>query len=385
MAAKLVFWISTAALIYAYAGYQIIVWLLAAFARERTAPADRPDRDCEMNVSVIAAVYNEETAIQKRIENLLELDYPREKLEIIVASDGSDDRTVELAERYSGEGVQVLNLKRGGKGPTQNKAVARAQGEILIFTDADTEFDRSFAREVVSCFSQNPRAGCVVGSLGWRAGSSPLSRFTGLYWKTEESLRAMESAVGILAGASGAAMAVRKELWRPMVDALDDSDTVTPLDVVLQGRKVIFAKGAKAYEIPFSSVKSSFRAKVRGVSKAIVMIPRRWGAANLVRHPVYTWRMWSHHFLRWLAPFLMLGSFVSCALLYREGAIYRLAFWGQVCLLLLTLTGWMANRANKNVPVASQLFSLAVVNAGFALGFLKGLTGMAQGLWSTEQ
>lgn len=385
MAAKLIFWIATGAVVYAYAGYQLMIWLLAALVGERDSHQERGGDDCGMTVSVIAAVYNEETVIQKRIENLLVLDYPRDKLEIIVASDGSDDRTVELAGEYRRQGVQVLNLKRGGKGPAQNQAVTGARGEILIFTDADTEFEPAFAREVVRCFSRNPRAGCVAGSLGWRVGSAPFSRFTGLYWKMEERLREMESAIGILAGASGAAMAVRKELWRPMADQLDDCDSVTPIDVVLQGRKVVFAKGARAYEIPFSSIKSSFRAKVRGVSKSIVMIPRRWGFANLFRHPAYTWRMCSHHFLRWMAPFFMLASFASSAFLFREGAFYQLVFWAQVCVLMLTLAGWLANQADKNVPVASQLFSLAVVNAGFAFGFLKGVTGMAQGLWNTEQ
>ena len=179
-------------------------------------------------------------------------------------------------------------------------------------------------------------------------------------------------------------MAVRKDLWRPMADSLDDCDQVTPLDVVLQGYKVVQAEDALAFETPFTTERSSFRAKVRGVSKSIVMIPRRWRSRNLILHPIYTWRLMSHHFARWLAPFFMLASLASSLFLLQVGTIYRLAFWSQVCVLFLILTGWLADKAHKNIPVASQLFSLAVVNAGFAFGFLKGLSGMAEGLWNTD-
>jgi len=139
-----------------------------------------------------------------------------------------------------------------------------------------------------------------------------------------------------------------------------------------------------AHEVPFSTAKSSFRAKVRGVSKTVIMISRRWGIRNLFAHPLYSWRMLSHHFLRWLAPYFLLASFLSSLWLLKEGGLYRGILVAEVLAGLLILTGYFASRFNRHVAIASHLFSFAIVNAGFALGVLKGLAGAARGEYETE-
>ncbi len=384
MPAKVVFWVSAGVIFYAYLGYPLLLKLLALLVPRPKDANSALTLAAGVPVSVIVTAHNEARVIQKRIENLLELDYPRDELEIILASDGSTDSTVQITERYQGQGATVLDLPRMGKGPAQNEAVACARGEIVVLTDADTEFDPGFVRAVVSHFLRDRRTGCVAGNLKWKANSAVPSKFREVSWNLELDLREAESRLGILAGASGAAMAMRKELWRPMTDALDDSDSVAPLDVILQGRRVALATDAIAYDRPFSSSRSDFKSKIRGVSKSMIMIPRRWGFPNVIRHPVISWVLLSHYLARWIGPYFMFAVVISSCLLFRDGATYKAIAAIEGLLGFLVLAGYIADRLNKTLPIASHLFSFANVNAGFAIGILKGALGAARGPFETE-
>jgi cellulose synthase/poly-beta-1,6-N-acetylglucosamine synthase-like glycosyltransferase len=386
MTAQLVFWIAIGTLFYTYAGYHLLLKLIASFI-PRTGALDFASCPGEwVTVSIVVAAHNEERVIERRIENLLHLDYPRAKLDLIVASDGSSDRTNEIASRYLGRGVTLLALDRVGKGPAQDIAVARAKGDIVIFSDADTEFAPDFADVVAGHFRHDARAGALAANLKWKiaSASNPPSRLRELSWKLETDLRETESRLGLLAGVSGAALAFRKELWKPMRLAINDSDSLTPLDVILQGYRVIFARDAIAYEVPFTTAKSDFKAKVRGVSKSMVMIPRRWRPRDWARHPLIAWRTFSHHILRWTAPFAMLTAVLASLFLLRTSIAYQAIGLAEAALALLAVAGYAAARMQRPLAVASMLSSFVVVNAGFALGFLKAVAGAAQGLFESE-
>ncbi|HEV2381485.1 MAG TPA: glycosyltransferase [Terriglobia bacterium] len=386
MTAQLVFWIAIGTLFYTYAGYHLLLKLIASFI-PRTYALDFASFPGEwVTVSIVVAAHNEERVIERRIENLLHLDYPHAKLDLIVASDGSSDRTNEIASSYAGRGVTLLALDRVGKGPAQDIAVARAKGDIVIFSDADTEFAADFANVVAGHFRHDARAGALAANLKWKIASTsnPPSRLRELSWKLETDLRETESRLGLLAGVSGAALAFRKELWKPMRLAINDSDSLTPLDVILQGYRVIFARDAIAYEVPFTTAKSDFRAKVRGVSKSMVMIPRRWRPRDWARHPLIAWRTFSHHILRWTAPFAMLTAVLASLFLLRTSIAYQAIVLAEMALALLAVAGYAAARMQKPLAVASMLSSFVVVNAGFALGFLKAVAGAAQGLFESE-
>ena len=380
MVLKPVFWTSLGLILYTYAGYHLIVKLLATLLPERKRRTTFRSQLESISVSIIVAVHNEERVIQRRIENLLELDYPREKLEIIVASDGSTDRTNEIAERYKVHGITVLNLNRVGKALVHNAAVPMANGRVIVFTDAETEFDRDFISVVARYFAASAQIGCVVGNLIWKDLSTATSKFRELTWKLETDLRRVEGRLGILAGASGAAMAVRKDLWKPMRDAFDDSDSLTPLDVILQGYQVAFAPDAVAYEVPFASASSDFRAKVRSVSRSIVMIPRRWRPIEWAAHPLIMWRTISHHVLRWVAPYCILVFVVSSCCLLNAGVVYCAAFVFEIMSGLLALLAYLSERANqRSATLGSMILLFSVINSGLALGLLKGVTGRAPG------
>jgi len=156
------------------------------------------------------------------------------------------------------------------------------------------------------------------------------------------------------------------------------------LDVVGAGAKVVFAKDVIAYEVPFVSASSDFRAKVRGVSKSITMLRRRWTLRDWLSHPLILWRMLSHHFMRWMSPYVMLVAAVCSFLLLNEGIVYRMIVVGEVLFALLFLIGLSAERFGKRVAVVSQFSMFTIVNAGFALGLLKAILGAARGPFETE-
>jgi len=381
---KVLFWVSVALIFYTYAGYHALLKLISRVIGPRRPRSSSWRGGEDPAVSVVVAAYNEERVIEQRIGNLLGLDYPRDKVEIVIASDGSTDRTAELASRFGGEQVRVLELKRRGRAVAHNEGVAAARGEIIVFTDADVIMDPSFIRAVVDRFQGDERVGCVVGKLRWRSDGTPTGAFRAFYWKWETDLKETEGRLGILASGCGPAMAARKALWKPMSDPVDDCDSVTPLDVILQGHRVVFAEEAIAYDVPFGSARGDFKSKVRGVSKTVEMIPRRWGLRGVATHPLITWQLVSHHFLRWLCPFFLAGAMASSWFLAGEGGFYGAVVILEGLAALLLALGYAGERVKRHIKVASGFYSLAVVNAGFAVGVLKGVIGAAQGPYETE-
>lgn len=384
MPVKVLFWLSAALIAYTYAGYHLLLGVLAWFAPRRAGFVAARKNLPLPSASVIVAAYNEERVIAHRIENLLGLDYPRDKLQIVVASDGSTDGTARIAERYGSEGVTVLDLPRAGKALAQNAAAARCSGELIVFTDADSEFDPGFLKAAVASFDEDPRVGCVVGNLSWRDLRSGNAVLKGWYWRFETSLRCLESRLGILAGGTGAGMVLRRSLWRPMTSPLDDTDSVTPLHVVDQGYRVVFAPDARVTDEAFALTRSEYGAKIRGVSKTVDMIWRHWGVRGCVAHPVITWRLVSHHFLRWVSPLIAVVFLVCSALLWRSGGVYTAAAAGEVLLLAIVAVGYVAEKRHVYVSIASPLYSFAAVNAGMGVGFFKAVFRRAKGLWETE-
>lgn len=335
-------------------------------------------------VSVIISAYNEEKVIRKRIENILNIDYPRDLMEIIIVSDGSSDRTADIAHQYRNRGVITIDMKRSGKAIAQNRGVARAGGDIIVFTDADSSFDHRFIRAIVRRFRENPEAGCVIGNLEWKEGASAVARLRKSLWKIETDLRSTESRLGILAGGTGAGMAVLRRLWKPMEHSTDDTDSITPLDVIKQGYKVVFASDAIVSDVSFTQVKSEFNAKVRGVSKTLVMVFNRWSFRDWVRHPLITLRMASHHFLRWLLVFIIVPVIIGSFFLFNEGLFYQALLFCEILAGVSIVIGIIAEHLNRHLFLISTLYSFAAINAGMAVGFMKAITGRVKGPWETE-
>ncbi|MDP8988919.1 MAG: glycosyltransferase family 2 protein [Acidobacteriota bacterium] len=312
-------------MIYVLAGYPLLLrWL----ALHRPRPIQR--RPFEPSVSLIIVVYNGERFLEAKLQSVLALAYPADKLEIIVASDGSTDRTEEIAERFAAQKVSLLRLPRGGKPAALNTAIGKARGEILVLTDVRQPLEPSSVARLLENFA-DPRVGVASGKLLIRAGASQKEADIGLYWRFETWMRETLSSVDSMFGATGPFYAIRRTLTVPIpTDALLD-DVYLPLAAYFQGYRLVMDSRARAYDIP-TSLETEFRRKIRtlaGNYQILRAYPALLGPRN---------RMWLHFmsykFGRLLLPWLLLilaaASFGLSApwrgaVLTGQGVFYGLA------------------------------------------------------------
>jgi cellulose synthase/poly-beta-1,6-N-acetylglucosamine synthase-like glycosyltransferase len=370
--------VSLLGLFYVYAGYGLALRVAAAFVRARPAP--EPAGNEWPRLTVLVTAFNEERAIAERIANILACDYPAHRLELVVASDGSTDATDSIVQGARDPRVRLFRPgARGGKSMTQNLAVSTANGDIVVFTDADTVFDRKFLLEISRPFLSE-EVGAVDGHLGFQRGDDgDLGASQGYYWRYELSLRELESRLGLLAVSSGACMAVRRALLRPLPADVGE-DCVVPLDVVEQGRRVVHAAGALAFDRMQATPAGELRARTR-------MTLRNWKGTwlhaqllNPLRRPGYAWALWSHKLLRWLSPFMLVLATLACVALAGDSAFFAFLAAGFGVFYVLGLVGWWAVRRGPSIPVAGTVFSFLLANAGF----LFGVVGAARGLSVTR-
>jgi cellulose synthase/poly-beta-1,6-N-acetylglucosamine synthase-like glycosyltransferase len=373
-----VFWLSVAAVVYAYVGYAALISVAARlFGRRAAGPrAATVDEDLPC-VSLLICAHNEEAVIDARIRNALATDYPWEKLEIVVASDGSYDATTAIVRRYAHRGVRLLHdPQRRGKAATINAVVPKLTGEIIVFSDANTEVDPTAVRRLVGWFV-DPAIGAVCGRLVL---SDPATgaNADGIYWRYETFLKRCEGGLGALLGANGAIYATRRELFVPIPPGTIIDDFVIPLLSKLKhGRAIVYDHAAVAREETAADVRAEFRRRARigaGGFQAIGLLwrlsdPRRgWVALAFVSHKV----------LRWCGPFFMIGAAAASALLARR-AFYRQALLMQACFYMVSLVGafWPV-RLPRLLRVA-QLFT--GMNAALLVGFWRWWNGLQGATW----
>ncbi|MBI5190981.1 MAG: glycosyltransferase family 2 protein [Nitrospirae bacterium] len=367
---SIVFWSCAGLVVYVYAGYYLCLRLLYAFRTVRVAfdPGYFP------KVSVIVTSLNEERNIEARIKNLLELDYPDDKLEIIIGSDGSTDRTVEIASRYVGQGVVVHDFKvNRGRAAVHNDSVRSATGEIMVFTDAETSFDRGFLRQVVKYYA-DPKVGAVSGSLTYISRGNEFASAEGFYFKFEKMLRNLESRVGILTSGTGACFTIRKSLYREL-PGTEDVDFALPIDCIKKGFRAHIEPEAVAYDFPPGTVKGVMKARSRMTAKAFSGLMRLCGLTFWFKHPMAGWGLMSRKILRWFTGFFMAGALVTNVALAGHGGIYTLALMLQAAFYGLYVAGWALNRAGMQARLPSWAFIFVTANVGMSLGILKALTG----------
>lgn len=367
------FCLSMFCLYYIYDGYlrflQLACMLLSS-KEERFEYADLPP------LTVLLTVCNEASEIAERICDILDADYPREKLQILVASDGSNDGTEEIIAGISDECVQLYRSgARLGKTETQNRAMSLATGEIIVFTDAGTRFRRDFLRRIAAPFAM-PDVGAVDGHLLFLMDSeSGIAASQGYYWNYELRLRQAESRLGILAVVSGACVAIRKSLFRPMNPTIGE-DCLLPLNVAMSGYRVVHAPDAIAMDRMDRGAREEFRARVR-------MTLRNWQGTwayphllNPLRHPGYAFALWSHKILRWLSPFFLLTAALCAVVGAALGmSSMKIATMFVGAFILAAAIGWRSEGRNFNMPGAGTMYSFLLANAGFLVGVIKALRG----------
>jgi hypothetical protein len=328
---KLAFWLSAGLLVYAQAGYGVLLAALARLARPAPAPPAPPAEP--PTVSLIVPAYAEEAVIAAKVANARALDYPPERLEVVVACDGAPDATAERA-RTAGADV-VLELPHGGKIRAQDAAVERSQSDIVAFSDANAIWERDALMHLVAPFA-DPAVGYVCGQVQFvnEAGTNQ----EGLYWRYEMWLRALESRLASVTGGNGAIYATRREDYL-VVDPVMGHDLSFPFNMVKRGRRAVYAATARATEKMVPSIEGEFARKRRMMSHAWPIVVRGGLLSPRGYPPLYALMIASHRALRYASPFLHLVAFAANAALLGEGWIYAAAFALQCALLLAALAG----------------------------------------------
>jgi cellulose synthase/poly-beta-1,6-N-acetylglucosamine synthase-like glycosyltransferase len=324
----IIFWASAGLLLYAQFGY----WaLLAVFARLRPSAPRMTGTDEQPTVSVIVPAYAEQDVIARRVSNLRALDYPREKLQLIVACDGSPDDTAERA-RAAGADL-VLELPRGGKIRAQDAAVERSENAIVAFSDANASWEPGALKHLVAPFS-NPRVGYVCGDV--RFITERGTNQEGVYWRYEMALRALESRVRSVTGGNGAIYATRREAYL-VVDPIMGHDLSFPFNMVKRGWLAVYAHAAHAREKMVPTIEGEFARKRRMMSHMWPIVLRGGMLSPRGYDPLYALMILSHRFLRYISPFLHVIALATSIALLGHGWVYTAAVAIQVAILLAAL------------------------------------------------
>ena len=320
------FWISLAALAWTHVLYPAFAALLARIAPRRVAKAD-----IEPTVTVVIAAYNEESVIARRIENLLALDYPAERLQIVVSSDASSDRTEEIALEFTA--VQVISNPRGGKVAAQDRAVRQTDSEIVAFSDANCTWSPDALRVLVRAFA-DPGVAYVCGQL--RILDAEGGNKEGVYWSYEMKQRSAESQLGSVTGGNGSIYAVRRSDYIE-VDPRFGHDLSLPYLMVQHGRRAVYEPGAQAFEKPTPSNETEYRRKVRMFEHCWLIVLR----GKMLRRlgPLYLLEIVSHRLLRYGSGILHLILLATSIALFSHGWLYAVVLAGQLGLLAAAAVG----------------------------------------------
>jgi cellulose synthase/poly-beta-1,6-N-acetylglucosamine synthase-like glycosyltransferase len=373
---SVVFWICVAAVAYAYVGYPT---LLAVFARLFGKRQVTPSEDALPTVTIVVAAHNEESVIEERVRNLLALDYPADRIEILIASDGSTDRTCDLVRRFVDDRIRLLDFGANrGKSAVLNDALSLARGEVVVMSDANTMMDPAAARRLARWF-RDPSVGVVCGRLVL-VDSATGSNADGLYWKFETYLKRWEARLGALLGANGAIYAIRRSLFPELPQRIAVDDFVIPLLARLRhGCGLVYEPMAIATEETPPEMRSEFSRRSRIGAGGFQSLSLLWPLIN----PMQGWIAFaflSHKVLRWICPFFLLGAAATSLLLISE-PLYRGALLAQVMLYAAAVAGffWPAFGARFRAARLPAMF--AAMNLALLAGFFLWASGRQGGVW----
>jgi glycosyltransferase involved in cell wall biosynthesis len=366
------FWACLILVAYAYAGYPALAWF-AARVRPR---AWKRDEEYLPPITLAISAHNEAEILPAKLENTLALDYPQERLQALVVSDGSDDGTADIVAKFPR--IEICETgERVGKSEALNRAWPRVEGEVVVFSDANVMYENDALRKFARNFS-DPRVGCVCGELRYRDARTPSSRGESLYWLYESRLREWEGRRGALLSPNGTLFAVRRELFRPLSPRAAN-DFQTAEDAAEQGAWVVYDRGVRAWEGGISGHREEFLRKARIIAGCAEVAFLRLGRMR----PARTLRMLSHKILRWLVPLFLGGMLAGSAAFAPAHPGWAFALGMQVlfygCALLGIFPGF------RRVPLFYLPLYFVVVNAASVVGLWRFATRTQKPAWESPR
>jgi cellulose synthase/poly-beta-1,6-N-acetylglucosamine synthase-like glycosyltransferase len=367
----IVFWVAAALLVYTQVGYVLLLALLARLHRPRPTTSWEGEPPA---ITAVVAAYNEQGVISQRIANLRSLDYPRNLMQVIVASDGSTDGTASRA-RAAGADL-VLELPRGGKIRAQDAAVAQAAGELLVFSDANAVWERDALKRLVAAFG-DARVGYACGDVTFTDDGG--TNQEGLYWRYEMWVRRMESALSSVTSGNGAIYATRRESYLH-VDPLAGHDLSFPFNMVKRGWRAIYVTDARATEKMAPSIEGEFARKRRMARRTWPTVFRSGLLSPRGYSPLYALMIFSHRILRYLVPFLHVLALAANIVLVGQGPVYVITLILQ---LALFLGAAVAPLAPARLLLVARYY--VVTNWALAAGLWDWLRGERSPVWETVE
>jgi cellulose synthase/poly-beta-1,6-N-acetylglucosamine synthase-like glycosyltransferase len=376
IAVELVFWLSAAALFYAYVGYPMLIAAISSLrprAVKRAAYAPK--------VSLIIAAFNEEKGLHAKLENTLALDYPRELLEVMVASDCSTDRTDEIVGEFASRGVLLhRQAERRGKTAAQNAAVEKASGEIIVFSDATSHYKSDVLKTIMPSFADQS-VGCVGGRLIYvDRQETGVGRGAKSYWGYENFLKRHESRAGSLIGVSGCLYAVRRSAYVPLEDDAC-SDFIIATKMVEQGLRAVFEPDAICTEETNQRPANEMKMRVRVIAQTLSDLWRNRAMMNPFRSGLFAWQLFSHKVMRYFVPFFLLSLLAASGMLSLSSPLYRMIFLLQALGYSCAIVSWLLEKSGVRSRVLALPHYFVLANVASVVALFKFLRGEKYARW----
>ncbi len=370
---QLLFWASLFLIISSYLGYPLFLVILTLFIKK---PYEK--KDIEPSVTLLIPAHNEERVIKNKIENTLTLDYPKNKLEVIIILDECTDKTKDILSSYIKDNIKIIEQKpRKGKMAALNMAIAKASGEIILFSDANSIYKKDVIRKIIRNF-KDARIGCVCGELRYKNSPDGDKEVEGVYWKYERFLKIRESLLQSLLVVNGSIYAIRKELFEEVEESLAD-DFVIPMRIAKKGYGLVYEPEARATEKPSESIKDEFNRKVRITSqgiKAFFLIFGTIFSSGLLRVLQFIF----HKLIRWFVFMLLIFIAISNIYLVSYGH-YRVLLGLQIFFYLFAIMGYVFKNKKVKLAIFNIPLYFCIVNLASMVGFIRFISGNVKGPW----
>jgi len=370
----IIFWISIFLIVYTFVGYGFVLFILVKIKGLFTKPFVFKAEYPLPTVTVMVAAYNEEDIIEEKIENTLLLNYPKDKIQLIFITDGSSDRTQEIISGFT-EVTLLHEDVRAGKMAAIKRAIPYINGEITVFTDANTFLNTEAINELVKHY-QNPRVGAVAGEkrILVEEAADASSAGEGFYWKYESKLKKWDYALYSNVGAAGELFSIRTALYQPVESDTIIDDHMIAMRIAEKGSIIAYEPNAYAMETASADVKEELKRKIRIAAGGIQSILRLKKAANPFRNPVFTFQYISHRVLRWtITPFLLILVFIlnTVIAVQTQSLFYQVFFVLQLGFYLLSVTGLYFERRNIRVKALFIPYYFCVMNYAVLAGIIR--------------
>lgn len=368
--------------VYVYIGYPILLLLIRSIYKQ----SHQIDESFFPNVTLIVSCFNESDVIRAKIMNSLEIDYPKEQLQLLFISDGSTDGTDDIIKEYSKENITLVRQEgRLGKTSGLNLGMPKASGEIVVFSDANAMYQPDAIKKLVRHFADS-KVGLVVGAAIYTDGDeNSAAQSENSYWEYELTIKRWESDIHSVVGGDGAIYAIRKSLYDPL-DAKDINDFVNPLEIIAKGYRGIFDREAICLEETAGDFNKEARRKERIVNRSFRGLMKVKRVMNPFRTGFFAVEIISHKLLRWLIPVFLVGIAITSIIhSYQELVIFKVLYLLEMVFLWLAIIGFLKHQKENISPLFFLPYYFLMVNYYSLVGVIKALSGNIQVTWSTPR